>query len=194
MIVLDEVYRYLSGLSPLTRAEFSALTPYLEERHFGKKEQVTRLGEVEGYLNCILKGLVRKFLPVGKEEVVTQLASEGQMVHCELSFNYRIPSDCVIETIEPTVMLSIRYERLEEVYRDLPWAERLGRLVVTDLFIRRDNRYFDTLKKSTREIFLEYVQAHPNMLQRVPQKWLASYLNIKPETFSRLKHLVRVKK
>jgi len=38
------------------------------------------------------------------------------------------------------------------------------------------------------------MQNHPDMLQRVPQKYLASYLNIKPETFSRLKHLLRPKR
>ena len=49
----------------------------------------------------------------------------------------------------------------------------------------KDNRYFDQLLQSTRERFLEYVRTHPQMMQRVPQKYIASYLNIKPETFSR---------
>ena len=42
-----------------------------------------------------------------------------------------------------------------------------------------------------RERFMHYMEHHPHMLQRVSQKYLASYLNIKPETFSRLKHLTR---
>ncbi|RYZ45663.1 MAG: TonB-dependent receptor, partial [Sphingobacteriales bacterium] len=54
--------------------------------------------------------------------------------------------------------------------------------------------YFNQVGKTTREKFLEYVNNHPHMLQRVPQKILASYLNIKPETFSRLKHLIRAQK
>lgn len=193
-LVLEDLYRYLSGLVSLSAAEFGALRPYLELRQFGKKEQVTKLGEVEDYLNCIVRGLVRKFLPIHGEEVITQLAAEGQMIYSQLSFNYRRPSESILETIEPTVMVSIRYDKLELAYRELPWAERLGRLVVTDLFIRRDSRYFDQLKKSTRQIFLEYVEAYPHMVQRVPQKYLASYLNIKPETFSRLKHLLYRKK
>jgi hypothetical protein len=63
--------------------------------------------------------------------------------------------------------------------------------LVSDLFIKKDFRYFDQLQKSTRERFLEYMRTHPHMLQRVPQKYIASYLNIKPETFSRLKHLIK---
>jgi hypothetical protein len=60
--------------------------------------------------------------------------------------------------------------------------------------MKKDARYFDQLKTPTRDRFLEYINNHPEMLQRVPQKVLASYLNIKPETFSRLKHLLLQKK
>jgi len=73
-------------------------------------------------------------------------------------------------------------------------AESLGRAMITQMFIKKDLRYFNQMRKSTRQIFLDYVNNHPHMLQRVPQKILASYLNIKPETFSRLKHLIRAQK
>jgi CRP-like cAMP-binding protein len=102
-----------------------------------------------------------------------------------------VPSRSVIETIEPTVFFSISYDSLEQMYEQFPGMERLGRLMTEDLFIKKDNRYFDQLNKSTRERFLDYVRSHPQMMQRVPQKHLASFLNIKPETFSRLKHLMR---
>ena len=75
----------------------------------------------------------------------------------------------------------------------MPGAEALGRSIVTQMFIKKDNRYMEQLNISTRERFLQYMNNHPHMLQRVPQKILASYLNIKPETFSRLKHLVKKK-
>ena len=100
----------------------------------------------------------------------------------------------MIETLEPTVFFSITYDSLQELYDKYPKAERLGRLIISDLFIKKDDRFFDQLNKNTRERFLEYVRTHPQMLQRVPQKYIASYLNIKPETFSRLKHLMRPKR
>lgn len=65
--------------------------------------------------------------------------------------------------------------------------------MVTQMFMKKDIRYYEQLQMTTRERFLAYVTNHPHMLQRVPQKILASYLNIKPETFSRLKHLLRKK-
>lgn len=190
---LDNLYKYLSGFVPLSKAEFGLLLPYIEIREFEKKVKVTREGEVERYLNIVAGGLVRKYLPLKEDEVVIQLATEGHLVHSELSFHYRTPSGSVVETIEPTVLLSISYESLQQLYDRYPKAERLGRLIISDLFIKKDFRYFDQLRKSTRERFLEYIRSHPHVLQRVPQKYIASYLNIKPETFSRLKHLVRSK-
>jgi hypothetical protein len=47
------------------------------------------------------------------------------------------------------------------------------------------------IKMTPRERFLNFIMKNPELLQRVPQKYLASYLNIKPETFSRFKHLLR---
>ncbi|MHA4807670.1 Crp/Fnr family transcriptional regulator [Flavitalea flava] len=191
---LAGLHQYLSAFVPLTAAEFARLLPFIEIREFDKKVQVTREGEIENYLNILAQGLVRKYLPIKNKEVVVQLATEGHIVHSELSFHYRKPSGAVVETIEPTIFFSISYDNLQELYASYPKVERLGRLLVSDQFIKKDYRYFDQLQKNTRERFLEYVRNHPHMLQRVPQKYIASYLNIKPETFSRLKHLLRPKK
>jgi CRP-like cAMP-binding protein len=188
---LDKLYQYLQGYAPLSKNEFRQMEPFIEIREFEKKVKVIQEGEVERYLNIIAWGLARKYLPLRNREITIQLASEGHMIHSELSFHYRVPSRSVIETIEPTVFFSISYDSLEQMYVQFPGMERLGRLMTEDLFIKKDNRYFDQLNKSTRERFLDYVRSHPQMMQRVPQKYIASFLNIKPETFSRLKHLMR---
>ncbi|HEY8970779.1 MAG TPA: Crp/Fnr family transcriptional regulator [Puia sp.] len=191
---LDGLHHYLSRYLPISRSEFQHLLPYIEIREYDKKAKVTKEGEVERYFNIIARGLVRKYLPLKNGEQTIQLAVEGHIIHSELSFFYRTPSTSVVETIEPTVFLSITYESLEQLYRQHPKFERIGRLIITDLFVRKDHRFFDQLRKNTRERFLDYIKTHSHMLQRVPQKYIASYLNIKPETFSRLKHLMRPQK
>ena len=188
---LEDLHRYLSRYASLSKQEFDQFLPYIEIREFEKRTKVIDLGEVERYLNIVAWGLVRKYLPVRNREITIQLASEGHIVHSDLSFHFRTASSCVIETIEPTVFFSVSYENLQEAYDLFPKAERLGRLLMSDLFVKKDNRFFEQLRKNTRERFLDYVHSHPQMMQRVPQKYIASYLNIKPETFSRLKHLIR---
>ena len=191
---LEGLHHYLSRYLPISRSEFQHLLPYIEIREYDKKAKVTKEGEVERYFNIIARGLVRKYLPLKNGEQTIQLAVEGHIIHSELSFFYRTPSTSVVETIEPTVFLSISYESLEQLYKQHPKFERIGRLIITDLFVRKDHRFFDQLRKNTRERFLDYIKTHSHMLQRVPQKYIASYLNIKPETFSRLKYLMRPQK
>ena len=185
---------FLKRYVPLTDAEFRSWKPYFELRTFDKKQVVTAEGEQEEYINIVAHGLARKYVKLKRGEVTMQIAPEGHMIHAEHSFHHREPSTQVIETIEPTTFISISYKNLEQLFVDFPRTEQLGRLFVTEMFVVKDRRYFELLKKSTREIFLDYMNSHPHMLQRVPQKYLASYLNIKPETFSRLKHLLRKKK
>jgi len=191
---LEKLHHYLAAYVPLNKQEFSQLLPYIEIREFDKKVKVIREGEIERYLNIIAGGLARKYLPVKNNEITIQLATEGHIIHSELSFHNRTPSGSIVETIEPTVFFSISYDNLEQMYDQFPKVERLGRLLISELFIKKDSRYFDQLNKNTRERFLEYIRTHPQMMQRVPQKYIASYLNIKPETFSRLKHLIKLKK
>ncbi|HMI62785.1 MAG TPA: Crp/Fnr family transcriptional regulator [Puia sp.] len=191
---LDKLHHYLSAYVPLNKQEFGQLLPYIEIREYDKKVKVIREGEIERYLNIISSGLARKYLPLKNNEITIQLATEGHIIHSELSFHNRIPSGSIVETIEPTVFFSISYDNLEQMYDQFPKIERLGRLLISELFVKKDSRYFDQLNKNTRERFLEYIRTHPQMMQRVPQKYIASYLNIKPETFSRLKHLIKLKK
>jgi CRP-like cAMP-binding protein len=139
----------------------------------------------------VAQGLVRKFVVTPKNEVTIQLATEGHIIQSEISFHHRTPSAVILETIEPTILVSMTYDDVQEMLATVPIAEALGRAMISQMFIKKDSRYFNQLGKSTREKFLDYVHDHPHMLQRVPQKILASYLNIKPETFSRLKHLIR---
>ena len=134
---LEGFHRYLSRYVPLTKQEFGQLLPYIEIREFDKKVKVIDKGEIERYLNVIAWGLVRKYLPVRNREIVVQLASEGHIIHSELSFHYRTPSSSVIETIEPTVFFSISYDSLQELYDQLPKAERMGRLLISDLYVKK---------------------------------------------------------
>jgi CRP-like cAMP-binding protein len=198
-IVARECYEqllvHLQRFSPINRESIEKLTPYLEIRRFEKKKKLVNLGEMEDYLNVVIKGLVRKYVPSSiKGEVTLQLATEGHFIQSEISFHRRIPSEVIIQTLEPTVLVSIRHDRLKAAFEIMPEFEAMGRAIIMEMFIKKDARSFDQLKTATRDRFLQYVNTHPEMLMRVPQKVLASYLNIKPETFSRLKHLLLQKK
>ncbi len=185
------VYQFIRQFVELSEEDFNLFLPYLEVRSFAKREEVLRYGQTDEYLNLVAKGLLRKYVLVGKNEHTLQLAIEGHLIQSEVSFHTRVPSTVIIETLEPSVLISIRYDNVQHLLDTVPMAEHIGRQMMTDMFIRKDSRYFAQLNLTTRQRFLDYLEHHSHMLQRVPQKILASYLEIKPETFSRLKHLLK---
>ena len=189
-ILFDYAQKYLGRFMPITREELIELLQYCEIRRFDKRTVIVREGEIDNYLNLVVKGLIRKYLPLKKDEVILQLATEGHVVQSEISFLTRKPSMVVLETLEPTILLSLTYDKMEEALDRFPKGERLGRMILYGMFIKKDENRYNRLSKSTRQRFFDYIDHHQHMLQRVPQKYLASYLQIKPETFSRLKALL----
>jgi CRP-like cAMP-binding protein len=183
---------YLRKFTDVTEDEFNQfLLPVARVRRFGKKQVVTKAGDVENYFNFIVKGLARKFYKKGNQEINTQISMEQHLITSQESFHSRTPSEYVIETIEPTTFVSITHDDLEDVYRQSHKMEHVGRLVITYAMIIKDRWQMQMVKMTPRERFLNFVTKNPELMQRVPQKYLASYLNIKPETFSRFKHLIR---
>ena len=190
----EYAHRYLGRFMPITKEELFDLLQYCEIRKFDKRTILVKEGEVDNYLNLVVKGLVRKYLQKGKDELIMQLATEGHVVQSEISFLTRTPSPVVLETLEPTIMVSLTYDKMEEALDKFSQGEKLGRLILTGMLIKKDENRYNMALKSTRERFFEYIDHHPHMLQRIPQKYLASYLQIKPETFSRLKALMAKRK
>ncbi len=183
---------YLTRFANLSEKDFNQyLLPVIKVRRFAKKEVVTNMGEVENYFNFIVKGLVRKYYKKGSHEMNTQISMENQLILSQESFHSRKPSEYIIETIEPSTLVSISFDALENVYRQSHKMEHLGRQVVTYAMVIKDRWQMQMVKMTPRERFLNFVTKNPELMQRVPQKYLASYLNIKPETFSRFKHLLR---
>jgi CRP-like cAMP-binding protein len=191
MQIVDVARQYVSQYVALTEEEYLFLVHRLEIRNFDKKEIVTREGEVENYLNFVIKGLARKFFYRDKEEMITQIARENELISSYDSFLKGTPSTYLVETIEPTTFISITKDHVEELYEKNPKMERLGRLITTQQFLSREQWEYDRMRLDSHERFVQFIQDNSNLLQRVPQKYLASYLNIKPETFSRFKHLLR---
>ena len=195
MQIAKQFFSYLNKFVPISQQEFQHyIQPYLVVRKFDKKEIVLQQGEIENYLNFIVQGLVRKYYQQGLDEVNTQISYEGHLIHAQESFHSRQPSEHFVETLEPTSFISITYDNLEKLYAHDIKLERLGRLVITYTMVQKDRWQMQMVKLSPRERFLFFVERHPELLQRVPQKHLASFLNIQPETFSRFKHLVKVRK
>ncbi len=185
-------HNYLNRFIALTDAEFSThLLPVCKVKRYGKKEILTRAGEIENNFNYVARGLIRKYYKKGHHQINTQISGEGHLILSQESFHSRQPSEYFVETIEPSTVVSITYNDIENVYASSHRLERLARLLITYAMVIKDKWQMQLVKMTPRERFLRFVEKNPGLMNRVPQKLLASYLNIKPETFSRYKHLLK---
>ena len=189
--MLEMLRQYVSGYVALTKDEFALVSDKLVVRSFEKRQLLVKAGEVEEYLNFVVKGLARMYFYKNKTEVITNIAKEGEIISSSSSFLSGTPSNYYVETLEPSTLLSISRQHLEQAYKESPSIERLGRLMTTYFVLQKEEWELECMRLDTRERFLRFVGNNPELLLRVPQKYLASYLNMKPETFSRLKHLTK---
>jgi CRP-like cAMP-binding protein len=189
--MLELLRQYVSGYVALTNEEFQLLADKIVVRNFDRREKLLGAGEVERYMNFVVQGLVRMYFYKGKTELITNIAKEGELISSSASFLSGAPSHYFIETLEPTMLLSVTRDDLDAVYQQSVRIERLGRLLTTEFVMQKEEWEYECIRLDTRERFTRFVERNPELVLRVPQKYLASYLNMKPETFSRMKSLVK---
>lgn len=186
---MESVLRqFLDKYLILSNDEIAMINEHLLVRQFPKRAMLIREGEIEQYISLVTKGIVRKYFYKGSQEVITQLADEGSLVSSSVSFLAQNPSQYYVEALEAATVLSISKESLDMLYTKMPKMERLGRIITTELYLQKEEIEQDHICFDVKQRFMKFVQEHGRLMQRVPQKYIASYLNIKPETFSRLKH------
>ena len=191
--MINDLLTFLNKFVKVSIEEFAELIAWTEPRQFEKKTILTKPGDVEEYMYFITSGLIRKYFLKKDQEIITHLVKEGGIIGSGESFLTGQPSRYFVETLEPTTAFAISRQKLEEMYGSSKKWEKLGRIMTTQYFLVQEMRLMDNIRYSTRERFVKFMNENTDLIQRVPQKYLASYLNIKPETFSRLKHLMNPK-
>lgn len=180
---------YLDQYHKLTDEEFVLFSSYLTMRNLHARQQLVKEGEVEDGIYYVVKGILRKYFRNGVQEIVTGFYKENELCHSAVSYYTGLPSNIIIEAIEPTLCLCIRRNDLESLFIQIPALEKIFRSVLATLYVKKDIEQMNNLRYSKKERFLQFCEQQPDLLQRVPQKQLASFLEITPETFCRLKHV-----
>lgn len=188
--MLKYVREFIEKYIELSDEEFNLLASKLHLKNFDKKTRLVEIGEVSNQVYFIIKGISRRYFYRGKQEVITHLVKEGSIMGSVISFLTGQPSRYILETIEPVTAFAISKQDLEELFASGKRWEKFGRRIITAFFLQTEYRNIDNIRYSTRERFVKFMKENPDLIMRVPQKYLASYLEIQPETFSRLKHLM----
>jgi CRP-like cAMP-binding protein len=138
----------------------------------------------DGYF--ILKGCIRKYYIINGEEKTTEFFTEmeGLTPHCVTS---KTPSEYFISCVEDTILTVADPDIGVEINAKFPKFDIMCRMLSEEL-LAKEQIHFDEFKTSSPEQrYLNLLQKRPDLIQRVPQHQLASYLGIKPQSLSRLR-------
>lgn len=185
----DLIKTFFDQYHVLTDREFERFKTYIRFISLKQRERLTDEGEVEHYVYFVVEGILRKYFRNGKQEIATGFFAENQLCHASISYFTGAPSSVILEAIEPTTCFAIHQKDLEMLLNEIPGLEKIFRAVMSQLYIRKDMEQMHVLTLTKKERFLDFCEKNPELLQRVPQKQLASYLDIQPETFCRMKQL-----
>jgi CRP-like cAMP-binding protein len=159
----------------------------LEPRSFKKNELIKDINQKEKYLSIITRGSAGVFLWKENSAVCLDLCYENEFFGDYMSFLTQKSTKLFTQAIEPTEILSISYADLNELYKSSQIGMHIGRVAAESLFIHKQTQQIDLLMLTAEERYLNLLERQPKIIQRTPQKHIASYLGITPESFSRIR-------
>jgi len=178
---------YLQQFPHYNPSVYEAVLPFLTEKILLPGEFLLRGGSVSRHIAFIEQGLVRQYYLKNGKEVTHCFCRENMITTAHKSFVTQQGSDLFIQAIEETKLGMLSYTSLQQLFaKDLFW-QQVGRMVTEKELIISESHHRLINDFSARERYLEVLHNDRELLQRVPLNYLASYLQIAPETLSRIR-------
>jgi CRP-like cAMP-binding protein len=181
-LLFDFISKYVS----LTEDEKNAIISLDIFRTIKKGTIILKEGQKsnEGYF--VLKGCIRTHYIIDGEEKTTAFYTEmeGLTPHCVIN---KAPSEYYISCVEDSIITVANPEMEVDIFNKFPKFESLCRILSEELLAKQQINFDEFKTSSPEQRYLNLLQKRPDLIQRVPQHQLASYLGIKPQSLSRLR-------
>ncbi len=185
---MEALKQHINKYIDCSEEDFELISSYLKPQDLKKKEHFLSEGQICKQYSFILEGLVRfYYIDEKANEVITQFAIENWWFTNYESFLTESPSRVYIQAIEPSQVVSLSKSGYEELLVKLPKLERLFRKMTENMLIATQKKYEYYLKMESKEKYEQILRHIPQLIQRVPQYMVASYLEISPEYLSQIR-------
>lgn len=183
---------YMAQIGTLSDAEYDTIFEMLNIRSRPKSKVLLREGQIGNICYFVLKGCVRQYYLIDGEEKTTNFFTEGMPVSSTFVFENR-PSKFYLVCNEDCILIEGHPEDERAFMEKMPRMEMLNRIGVEMELQKSQEKLADYIISSPEERYLNLLDTRPDLLDRVPQYQLASYLGITPESLSRIRKRIMAK-
>lgn len=182
--ILAHVARYV----PLSAAEQELFTSLLTVKRLLRKQFLLQAGDICRHENYVLEGCLRSFFVDDKgDEHTLHFALEDWWITDLESFLHEAPAVVNIEALTPVTVLQLNKPSLERLYTEAPAFERFFRILHQHAYLAQNKRILNNISMTGEARYTDLLQRYPKLVQRVPQKYIASYLGITPVFLSQIR-------
>jgi CRP-like cAMP-binding protein len=186
-MIVDAVRQYLEKLTPLDEETWRDLKSRLHASQLKRRDHFLSQGDICKQVGFIRKGYVRLYYLVDGEEITKDFNFENAFCGSHASFSAQTPSRFNVVAMEDCEFYVISREDLYSLYDRYKSFERIGRLYMEYMFDRKERRESAFLQDDAGKRYSDLRAEYPQIVQRVPLKYIASYLGITAETLSRIR-------
>ena len=173
--------------STMTHDELDMLESVLVPMKYAKNEKILAEGEVARNIYWVQKGLVRQYYYKNNKELTEYMAAENTIVMCIESLFKEEPSKLEIHALEPTLLFALNKAELEAVAMKSVNIQILYRKILEESLIISQRRADMLRFESAQDRYQKLMKHSPQLVLRAPLVYIASYLQMTPETLSRVR-------
>lgn len=185
--MFDQLKDYCKRIVPLTVRELQLIDKYFEPRQLEKKEFLLENGEICDFIAFIASGSIRHFHVKDGDEKTCDISFEKAWVTDFSGFSSGAPAKMNLQALESTTVFLVNKVNLSRLYKDCPTYETFGRLMAEQVAQRATDIAMSLSSEKPEERFQNLMKEQPALLQRVPQKYIANFLGLSPESLSRIR-------
>lgn len=177
----------MSSFDFLTPVEHKMVSSNLTLKKISKGEFFLEAGQITRDLGFVEEGCIRAYYIHEGRDITQDFYSENSMIAIMRGIVKGESSPISYQAIEDSSLYLLRYDNLVEIYKESAKIEKLGRSILEGLLVQAEDRINTFLTKSPEERYLQMMDNHPDLVNRINQVHLASYLGITPVSLSRMK-------
>jgi len=185
--ILTPVIEYLNSITPLPQELIDDIIKFVVIKEYKKNEFILKEGKVSNYTSWIINGLTRSYYMKDGEDITTKFLWTGAPITSVYSYYSRKPGNENIVALEDTTLASIHYDHMQYLYKTHPAFNVIGRVITEEYLYMLEIEVYNLRKQKAEDRYMFILKHFPHLLQRVPLKYLATYLGINLETLSRIR-------